>query len=423
MIAMLILLLLITGALIVLVTSIQILYLESLRLRTKDFAALDYFKEHISERMGLKVEQGAMAFSLIKHGLLIFSGILAAAVMLSARGPLWEGLLGAFITGAVILILASYGIPQLLYRRSSGRWLTPLVPFYKLLALIASPLTWSMNFFHSLSELGGPQENAAAAEPEETPIEALITAGEEEGIIEEEDRRLIESVVAFGDKTVREVMTPRPQIVAIAHDATLEDLRTLVINEQFSRIPAYEETIDQIVGFVHVRDMFEMDEKGRSEHTVREIMRPIRMVPESKYVSDLLKEMQQQGAHMAVVVDEYGNTAGLATMEDLVEEIVGEIHDEHEPERDVQQDNEGAYLVSGSFDLDHLRELLDFRPSEETESTTIGGLMAEWMGRVPAIGEEIEREGIRVKVLAGNDRRVDRVRVSRAQESLSQEEP
>ena len=179
-------------------------------------------------------------------------------------------------------------------------------------------------------------------------------------------------MVAFGDKTVREVMTPRPRVVAISRDATLEELRDLVINEQYSRIPVYEDSIDQITGFIHVRDMFEMDEDERAKRKVREIIRPIRAVPETKRVNDLLREMQEEGAHMAVVVDEYGATAGIVTMEDMVEEIVGEIHDEHEPERDFRQDPDGSYVVSGSFDLGRLADLVDFHPEEDTESTTVG---------------------------------------------------
>ena len=185
-------------------------------------------------------------------------------------------------------------------------------------------------------------------------IEALISAGTEEGLIEEEDRKLIQSVVEFGDKVVREVMTPRPNIVAISADATLEQLRQLVITEQYSRIPVYEQTIDQVIGFVHVRDMFELEEKEREHGTVRELVRTIRLVPETKPVSDLMRQMQQENSHMVIVVDEYGNTAGLATMEDLLEVIIGEIRDEHEPESDVTEDGNGGFIVSGSFDLDRI---------------------------------------------------------------------
>jgi putative hemolysin len=209
-------------------------------------------------------------------------------------------------------------------------------------------------------------------------------------------------------------MTPRPDIVAIDENRSLEDLRELAIEQQYSRIPVYSGTVDQIIGFVHVRDMFELDEQERKGRTVKELTRPIRLVPETKPVDEMLREMQQDGAQMAIVIDEYGQTAGLVTMEDMVEEILGEIHDEHEPERDVTEESEGTYVVSGTVDVDRFRELLAFRPQEETESTTIGGLVTEWLGHVPRVGETVEREGIRIEVLAANELRVDRVRVSKA---------
>jgi len=244
-----------------------------------------------------------------------------------------------------------------------------------------------------------------------------MTAGKQEGLLEESDRELIQSVVAFGDKTVREVMTPRPRMVAIDAAETLEGLRQLVLNEQYSRVPVYEGSIDRIVGFVHVRDMFELDEEERTRRTVRELMRPVRFVPETKRVNDLLREMQTDRAHLAIVVDEYGNTAGLATMEDLVEEVFGEIHDEHEPEHDVAPDGKGGYIVSGNLTLDRLEELVDFRPQEPLESTTVGGLIMEWLGRVPQPGETVSREGLTLEVLAGNDLRVEQVRVARSEQA------
>jgi len=167
---------------------------------------------------------------------------------------------------------------------------------------------------------------------------------------------------------------------------------------------------------VYVRDMFELDEQDRHGRLVKELARPIRAVPESKPVNDLLREMQHDGAHMAIVIDEYGNTAGLVTMEDMVEEILGEIHDEHEPERDVQKESDDSFVVTGSLDLDRLHELIGFRPHDETESTTIGGLVTEWLGRVPHVGEKAEREGIRIEVLAGDELKVEQVRVSKVEE-------
>jgi len=328
------------------------------------------------------------------------------------NSPLWEGLAGAFLLTGLVTVLGAHIVPQVVYRKTTGQGLAVLVPVFRVLSLIARPLTWGVEFLQSLFDLG--RSTPGEETPAEEHIDALISAGEEEGIIEKGDRELIQSVVAFGDKTVREVLTPRPNVVAISQDATLDELRELAITEQYSRIPAYDGDIDSITGFVHVRDMFELDEKERKKRKVRDILRPIRLVPETKPVNDLLREMQEEGAHMAAVVDEYGSTAGIVTMEDMVEEIVGEIHDEHEPERDFREEPDGSYVVSGSFDVGRLADLMEFRPKEATESTTVGGLITEWLGHVPAVGEGAERDGIQVTVLAANNLRVEQVRVAKA---------
>ncbi|MEP6534158.1 MAG: hemolysin family protein [Bryobacteraceae bacterium] len=413
MTAVIALILFLSALLLVLVTLVQMLYMESARLRSRDLPSLQFFKDTIEERIGLKVEAGVLTFSLVKHGLLVFMGVLFMAISTMEDSYSKQGLIEAMMFGWITMLISSYLVPQTLYRYTSGGWLALFVPILTGLAVVVRPLTALLAFLHSLAQLGSEEAKAEEAPTSAENIEALISAGTEEGIIEEDDRRLIQSVVAFGDKTVREVMTARPNIVAISADSTLDDLRRLVINEQFSRIPVYEESIDDVIGFVHVRDMFELEHGDRSHRTVRELARPVRLVPETKPVNDLLREMQRDGAHMAIVVDEYGNTAGLATMEDMVEEILGEIRDEHEPTLDVEQDSEGRFIVSGSFNVDQLNDLIGYRTSESIESTTVGGLVSEWLGRVPRIGESIERDGVRIEVLAGNDLRVDQVRISK----------
>ncbi len=399
-----------------LVTFVQLLYLESLRLRTRDLPSLKFFKETLEGKLGLRTEQGAGAFSLVKHTLLVLLGALYFAWFADGApwhaAIFWQAALAVWLT----MIAVSYALPQLLYRRTAGYWLLPLVPMLRGIAWVARPCVALLGFFQSLIDLADPD-----AEQEDPPtsaenIEALITAGKEGGLIEEDDRKLIQSVVEFGDKVVREVMTPRPNIVAISADATLEQLRQLVINEQFSRIPVFEQNIDQIAGFVHVRDMFEIDEEERRQRTVRELVRPTLFVPETKPVSDLMRQMQQENTHMVIVVDEYGNTAGLATMEDLLEVIIGEIRDEHEPATDITEDGNGGYIVSGSFDVDRVSDLFEsFHREQEIESTTVGGLISEWLGRVPRTGELVDRDGVRIEVLAGDDLRVEQVRISKSQ--------
>ena len=392
----------------------QLLYVEALRLRSREYPALEYFKSSLEDRLGLKIERGALTFSLIKHALIALMGIFALSLLGAGREHFWTAIAEAAALAWALCTFFAQILPQILYRHTNGKWLFAFLPALHAMILLMAPLVAVLKFIQSITELRDPADDESPATNAES-VEALITAGKEEGLIEEEDRKLIQSVVEFGDKTVGEVMTPRPRIVAIEKSRSQEELRALVINEQYSRIPVFDGTIDNIVGFIHVRDMFERNpnERGRKAW---ELMRPIRVVPEQKMVTALLREMQRDGAHMAVVVDEYGNTAGLATMEDLVEEIFGEIRDEHEPVADVTPDGDGVWLVSGSYDPDHLQDLVGFHPEEAFQSTTIGGLAAEWLGRVPRVGEAVERHGIRLEIVAANDRRVDRVRILRAPE-------
>jgi CBS domain containing-hemolysin-like protein len=390
-------------------TFVQVLYLESLRLRTRDLPSIKFFKETLEDRIGLKTEDGAGTFSLIKHAMLIFLGI---AYYIWFGESFWEALAAALLT----MIAVCFALPQLFYRRTTARWLLPLVPLLRLLALIARPCVAALGFFQSVVDL---TDDTSAQAEEPTPaenIEALISAGTEEGLIAEEDRQLIQSVVEFGDTVVREVMTARPNIVAISADAPLEQLRQLVINEQFSRIPIFEQSIDRVIGFVHVRDMFELEDEEREKRSVRDLVRPIRMVPETKPVRELMRQMQQENSHMVIVVDEYGNTAGLATMEDLLEVIIGEIRDEHEPGSDVKEDGQGGFIVSGNFDLGRIGDLVEgFHREEDIESTTVGGLVSEWLGHVPRAGELADRDGVRIEVLASDELRVTQVRISKSQ--------
>ena len=398
------------------VSFVQVLYLESMRLRTRDLPSLKFFKETLEDRLGMKTERGAASFSLIKHTLLLLVGICYFAWFADGRpwnwSDFWHSAMAAWLTMKAV----SYDLPQLLYRRTTSAWVAPLAPILRGLAWLVRPFEALLTFFQSLVDLA---EDGSAAQEEPTSaenIDALISAGAEEGLIKEEDRELIQSVVEFGDKIVREVMTPRPNIVAISADATLEQLRQLVITEQYSRIPAYEQNIDQIVGFVHVRDMFELEEDERERRTVREVLRPILFVPESKPVNDLMRQMQQENTHMVIVVDEYGNTAGLATMEDLLEVIIGKIRDEHKPDSDIIEDGSGGFIVSGNFDVTRVGDLFDsFHREEDMESTTIGGVVTEWLGRVPKTGEVVERDGLRFEVLASDELRVGQVRISKSQ--------
>jgi CBS domain containing-hemolysin-like protein len=415
---------------VVVVSYVHLLYRESLRIRPRDLPSMIRFKESQEAQIGLEGEDGALGFSLVRHTALILIAIVAFAM--TSRGafwpggnvpPMWQATLEAAAVSWLLMMIAGYIAPQFLYRRASGAWVLPFIPLFRACALIVRPILSLLELLQSLADLS--ESNSHAVE-EATPaehIDALIDAGTETGIILEDDRQLIQSAVAFGAKTVREVMTPRANIVAIEQSKSLDDLRDLLISEQYSRIPVFEDTIDKVIGFIHARDVLELDQDERAKKPLTDILRKINAVPETKAVNDLLREMQADGQHMVVVVDEYGATAGLATMEDLVEEIVGEIRDEHEPTQDLSEEPGGTYVVSGSYDLDHLRQLVQYRPGEDIEATTVGGLAVEWLGHVPQVGEVVERNGVRIEVLAGSDRRVDKLRVSRVAQNGDFEEP
>jgi putative hemolysin len=397
------------------VSYIQLLYLESLRIIRREAASLEYFRETLAARIGLEYERGSLSFSLLKHIGLPLVGVFFLCAMVRAEVPHWQSVLEALAFSFLAMLVSTYLVPAFLYRRTSGTWLVKLLPAIRFLALLALPFAGLVHLFQSLLDFDTDASTEHPSNDSVEHIEALISAGAEEGILEEEDRKLIHSVVAFGDKSVREVMTPRPSIVGIAVTKSLEDLRQLVIHERYSRIPVFQDSIDNIIGFIHVRDIFELEPEERQEKPLQELLRPIQVVPETKPVTDLLREMQREGSHVVVVIDEYGNTAGLVTMEDLVEEILGEIRDEHEPERDVRQESETVFIAPGSLDLDRLEDLLNFRPAEDTESTTVGGLVTEWLGHVPLVGETVDRDGVRFEVLAADGRRVNEVRLSKVE--------
>jgi CBS domain containing-hemolysin-like protein len=309
----------------------------------------------------------------------------------------------------------------------------------------------------SIAALAEPEDATEEDHPSEA-MDALLEAGEEEGILEESDRELVRSVVEFGDKVVLEVMTPRPEIFAVPGSLTLREFTAEINEHAFSRVPVYSASLDNITGIAFAHDLLKVLDAEATTRIVTQIQRPAAFVPETKKVAELLREMQREKQHMRIVIDEYGSVAGLVTIEDLLEAIVGNIADEHdEPEADdapVREPN-GAYVVSGSYELSRLRDLFadQFEPtrrtsesrveengaphpgdspeeydlrdirdtkddptalriSEHYESTTLGGLVSEIAGHIPLPGEVVEEDGLRLEVLASTDRRIDRIRIS-----------
>ncbi len=405
----------------------NILFIEALRLRPHHAAkAFEYSDEHVLPLLGLTEHEGVRRYSMVRQTALVLLAtdltLLFAGDLSATETKAWVAALEALVFAFGAMLLFAHIVPNLLVTRTAGRWSKAFVPLVRVLAWVIHPFVLLTSFVASVAEISGDEA------PDEAPanglddIGAFLDAGQEEGLIGAEDRKLIQSVVEFGDKTVREVMTARPNIAAISADATVEQLRRLVIEEEYSRVPVYEGDIDSIVGFVHSRDTLEIEEPRRAEMSARELLRPIGLAPETKPIHELVRELQESNSQMAIVIDEYGQTAGLVTMEDMIEEIVGEIRDESEPDRDVVEYPDASFVSSGNLDLDRLEELVGFRPAEDTESTTIGGLVCEHLGQVPSPGAKLELDGILIEVLSADERRVRSVRVRRPLRPASDQE-
>ena len=403
------LLILASSLLLILYSHVSRLYSEKGRFLVRGSRDnVEFFEEHIEPSLGINMERAELTFPLLVQMDLIF------LVLVMASWNLWQPLRwDGLIQGGVFLVLdvvfCAQIVPAMLLTSTRGKWLLSCKRTLRISILLVSPLVALCEILQSVISLGKEEKEAEAPTPSEN-IEALMMAGEEEGFLETEDRKLIQSVVEFGDKTVREVMTPRPEIVAVSAETTVDQLKQMLSKRRYSRVPVYEGDLDHITGFVHAMDLFALNDAEASNETVRQFVRPLLFVPETKPIAKLLKELQQT-TPMAIVVDEYGSVAGLATVEDMVEEIVGEIRDEHE-EQDVIPQGEGKYSVPGSLDLDRLHDLFGVRLEDTRDATTVSGLVTEVLGRVPAPGEALRQDGLLFQVTEANGRRVLRLLVS-----------
>ena len=319
--------------------------------------------------------------------------------------------------GTVVLVMAGFVLlcelllPLAIVSRDPERVLELLLPTFAPVVRILSPMTRWIARTVTTTRRGIP-----AATPDEAVDEANETAkayidtAAEEGIIQGEERRLLQSIVDFGDTLVREVMTPRPDIVAIRDTATVGDVRALFKEQEYSRFPSYKDSLDNITGFVFVKDLVTLSSNDDSL-PIAGLLRPVVFVPEAKRVPELLKQFQRHQTQSAIVVDEYGGTAGLVTIEDLLEEIVGEIRDEYDVESEpIVDEGNGRFVVSGRANIDELAQRLAVE-IERGGFETVGGYLLSHIGRVPAVGEKFEVDGLSVEVLEVERRRINRVRI------------
>ncbi|MDR3737843.1 MAG: hemolysin family protein [Terracidiphilus sp.] len=414
-------LLLLAAAIVTLASYVSRVYAEFGKILGREVQDnIDTWEEFVEPQIGLSREHAAISAAVVQQLLLGFIALVIGAFLFDraphagppSGGEIFQAVLGV----ALVVVFCGQILPSLLFIHTSGHWVRRLVWPIRLMLWGVTPITFFVRFFHSVASLAEPlvdEEEEAAGD-----VEALLEAGEEEGILEETDRDLVRSAVEFGDKLVREVMTPRPKVFAVPDSITLEQFLEQLREHNFSRVPVFSGSIDNITGLAFAHDLLQITDEAARQRTVAEIQRPAAFVPETKRGYELLREMQREKQHMRIVIDEYGGVAGLVTIEDLLEQIVGDIRDEHEEDAHVeepQREAGGAWLIPGSFPIDQLTGLLGETAEidESHEATTVGGLVSELEGRIPLRGEVVvlKHSGIRIEVVASTDRRIDRLRI------------
>ncbi|MGA7159035.1 MAG: hemolysin family protein [Acidobacteriaceae bacterium] len=420
------------------------IYFEMGKFLSREYTEnIDAWETHVEPKLRLSRQSSAMSASVLRQialGALVF---LLAIHLQGKVGESWAEIARTVFELFLALLVFDRLLPQIFFTKTEGLWIARISFLIRVLFYLVLPLTLVIGLLLSIAGLAEPE--VQTKEDSAEAMDALLEAGEEEGVLDEEDRELVRSVVEFGDMVVREVMTPRPEMFAVAGKTSLETFTAEVNAHNFSRVPVYGESLDKITGIAFARDLLGVKDAEAATRTVAQLQRPALFIPETKKVNELLREMQRQKQHMSIVIDEYGGVAGLVTIEDLIEAIVGEINDEHDTDADGETavaEPEGTWVVPGGFEVSRLRELVedagesadasesvgdegeDASEVEEHEveqtlaqilvkyeATTVGGLVSEMAGHIPLPGEVVEDGPLRLEVMASTDRRVERVRV------------
>ena len=423
-----------------LVAYVDRIYFEMGKFLSREYTEnIEAWEERVEPKLRLSRESAAMSASVLRQMTLIALTFLLAIRLQGRLGQSLEEIARTVFELLLVLVVFDRLLPQIFFTKTRGEWVARITPLLQGLFYLVLPVTLAISLLLSIAGLAEPE----ITEPEHhgEAMDALLEAGEEEGVLDEEDRELVRSVVEFGDKVVREVMTPRPEMFAVAGTTTLEQFTAEVAAHSFSRVPVYGDGLDRITGIAFARDLLGVKDSDAAMRTVAELERPALFIPETKKVNELLREMQRQKQHMSIVIDEYGGVAGLVTIEDLLEAIVGNIEDEHDEEAADEvavAEPEGTWLVPGSYEVSRLRELFEAGREEEPclesateegdeaaeemeqmvsqllsehEATTVGGLVSEIAGHIPLAGEVVEEGPLRLEVVASTDRLVERVRV------------
>ncbi|MEJ7618715.1 MAG: hemolysin family protein [Pyrinomonadaceae bacterium] len=369
--------------------------------------------------------------SAVIQVLLVAVSVLVASVCLRwFAGTLL--VLASFLIGVALAGLFRQVIPRLIALHNPERTLLTLLPVFRPLHKVFSLVIPAWRRRPERARRGdrpSPVENGETAVDEDAggggdDLQALIDVGEKEGILEEEEGELIHSIIEFGDTRVMEVMTPRTEIVALPVTATVREARDLIIESKYSRLPVYDEQIENVEGIIYVRDLLQYWTEAKEDAAISSLLRPAFFVPETKSVAELLEEMQKAHVQLALVIDEYGGLAGLVTVEDILEEIVGEIEDE-DTETDeileIIEGTDGYYDVLGSTEIGKIERLFDLE-IEEDDFTTIAGLVINELGRVPHAGSHVRLNKLDVEVIEADERRINRLRLRRVTEEAVDDE-
>lgn len=408
---------------------IERLYMEMGRFLAREYQEnIDAWEQLIEPRLGLNrplLQLSAVLLEQLSFAALLMLITFPVAIRATAEPDRAAAMVGqAALSVIVVILVCNQLLPFLFFNRTRGVWLARLRWLLRLLFYLVVPVTLLLQFFLSIAAFAEAHPDFRE-EDESEAVQALIEAGEEEGIFEESDRELIRSAVEFGDKVVREVMTPRPQMFAVPGSITLAQFTDLLRENVYSRVPVYESSLDHVTGIIFAHDLLQVADEDARTRTVASLQRSSSFVPESKKVNALLREMQLEKQHMRIVIDEYGGVAGLVTIEDLLEEIVGSITDEHEDHDDLAQvvrEPGGSLVVPGTLEIAALEDLLheEVEIPQDMDATTVAGLVSELAGRIPMAGEVVEQLGMRFEILASTDRRIERMRISRLPEDTQE---
>jgi CBS domain containing-hemolysin-like protein len=361
------------------------------------------------------VEQPARFLNLVLLLVLVVQ-FFATALFASVMNRVVGGGLGVVIAATVMTVLTFIGAevaPKTYAVQHTDRAALGVAPFIYLLTRlpVLGPLTRLLIAIGNVVTPGKGLKSGPFVSEDE--IKALVDEAERDDVIEEEEREMIHSVFEFGDTIVREVMVPRPDMVAVPLQTSLQEVLELILRTGYSRIPVYDGTVDEVVGLAYAKDVLRRLHDGQADKPLADILRPAPFMPESMRAAECLREMRQRKSHMVIVIDEYGGTSGLVTLEDLLEEIVGEIADEYDREEpNVEPLPDGDYRVNARLGIDEVNELLDVElPSTEWDS--IGGLLFNLVGGVPREGQVVEFQGLRLRAERVQGRRIGRVRIHR----------